>query len=346
MMMRVHDTGNRPKMTKVQLKKVDGRELVVTGSKVPLAGCTPDLYTLGKEDATAAEEERTKIILSILQGSDHFSPLSLTRGVFFGGSKRPATKKSYTSTATSLPTLSTLSGCPLNSSQERAVQHILSRKPGHRIIRIKGPPGTGKTRVIARAVLETHGSMWLTAQSNVAVKNIAEKLASVGFWDFKLLVSKDFHFDWYAIVMSCAAIEVDGIFSIRHEHLYRPINDKVLRSDKFGKDIVENERLLQNARVILCTLSMFSSSRLQSCGFTQLVPVNNVIIDEASQIEIGAYLPLLSKFGQAIRKLAFIGDDKQCTWYARMSTTLTEEPYFSTSVWTRGHRRFAEHLRA
>ena len=34
------------------------------------------------------------------------------------------------------------------------------------------------------------------AQSNIAVKNIAEKLADVGFWDFRLLVSNDFHIGW------------------------------------------------------------------------------------------------------------------------------------------------------
>ena len=39
-------------------------------------------------------------------------------------------------------------------------------------------------------------TVWVIAHSNVAVKNIAEKLADSGFEDFKLLVSKDFHYDW------------------------------------------------------------------------------------------------------------------------------------------------------
>ena len=39
-------------------------------------------------------------------------------------------------------------------------------------------------------------TVWLVAQSNVAVKNIAEKLADFGFFDFKLIVSQDFHFEW------------------------------------------------------------------------------------------------------------------------------------------------------
>lgn len=39
-------------------------------------------------------------------------------------------------------------------------------------------------------------TVWVIAQSNVAVKNVAEKLADCGFLDFKILVSKDFHFGW------------------------------------------------------------------------------------------------------------------------------------------------------
>jgi hypothetical protein len=39
-------------------------------------------------------------------------------------------------------------------------------------------------------------TIWVIAQSNVAVKNVAEKLVDSGFVNFKLLVSKDFHFEW------------------------------------------------------------------------------------------------------------------------------------------------------
>lgn len=51
--------------------------------------------------------------------------------------------------------------------------------------------------------------MWLMAQSNVAVKNIAEKLAETNFLDFKILVSLDFHFQWWVdpigfILASCS----------------------------------------------------------------------------------------------------------------------------------------------
>lgn len=90
---------------------------------------------------------------------------------------------------------------PLNPSQMDAVNTILSNKDEDRVALIHGPPGTGKTTVIGAAVLalskgDPDRTMWLVAQSNVAVKNIAEKLASLGFLDFKLLVSKEFHYDW------------------------------------------------------------------------------------------------------------------------------------------------------
>lgn len=91
---------------------------------------------------------------------------------------------------------------PLNPSQFRAVESILSTRNEDRITVIHGPPGTGKTTVIAATVTSlmafpSRRTIWLVAQSNVAVKNIAEKLADVSFLDFKLLVSKDFRYDWY-----------------------------------------------------------------------------------------------------------------------------------------------------
>jgi regulator of nonsense transcripts 1 len=84
----------------------------------------------------------------------------------------------------------------------------LSDSDADRISVIHGPPGTGKTTVIAASVTSMMAArngrtMWLIAQSNVAVKNVAEKLADVGFLNFKLLVSKDFHFDWCVAMYWC-----------------------------------------------------------------------------------------------------------------------------------------------
>ncbi|TFK50013.1 hypothetical protein OE88DRAFT_1661505 [Heliocybe sulcata] len=77
----------------------------------------------------------------------------------------------------------------------------------------------------------------------------------------------------------------------------------LVRSNDFPSTITEAELRLAGARVILCTLSMLSNSRMQAAGFTRLVPVDTVIIDEASQIEIGDYIPLLHNYGTSLRKL-------------------------------------------
>jgi hypothetical protein len=48
--------------------------------------------------------------------------------------------------------------------------------------------------IIEATVGET---IWVVAQSNIAVKNIAEKLYSCDFKNFRLLVSGDFINDWW-----------------------------------------------------------------------------------------------------------------------------------------------------
>ncbi|EIW84341.1 hypothetical protein CONPUDRAFT_120116 [Coniophora puteana RWD-64-598 SS2] len=133
-------------------------------------------------------------------------------------------------------------------------------------------------------------TLWIGAQSNVAVKNIAEKLVSLKFHQFKILVSKDFHYDW-------------------HEHLYEEIEKHVIRSDRFNKDLTMTSGTLIGVRVILCTLSMFSNDKLSE--LMRMVPVQTIIFDEASQIEVGDYLSILHRFRRTLEKLVFIGDDKQ-----------------------------------
>jgi len=86
----------------------------------------------------------------------------------------------------------------------------------------------------------------------------------------------------------------------------------VIESGNFERTVLGNERLLMGSRVILCTISMLSTGRLTQCGFTKIVPVQTVIIDEASQIEVGDYLPMLARYKTTLRKMVFIGDDKQC----------------------------------
>ncbi|KAF8126924.1 P-loop containing nucleoside triphosphate hydrolase protein, partial [Boletus edulis] len=89
----------------------------------------------------------------------------------------------------------------------------------------------------------------------------------------------------------------------------------LIRSDVFPKSIVEAERLLLDCKVILCTLSMFSHPKIDV--FMRIVPVEMIILDEASQIECGNYLPIFYHFHSTLSKLVFIGDDKQLPPYGR-----------------------------
>ena len=100
----------------------------------------------------------------------------------------------------------------------------------------------------------------------------------------------------------------------RHEHLYERLQKFVIRTDKQPKPTAL-KKVLQGAQVILCTLDTISNPRLREIGLTENIPVNSVVIDEASQIEIGQYLPLFELFGQTLRKLSFIGDDKQREYF-------------------------------
>ena len=152
--------------------------------------------TIGREDPTSAELERDDIIREVLQGKRHFFEPDVVREVFHGG-LADRTKRFRPPSG-----VISLRNRRLNDSQAAAVHRILSGAQNDQVFLVHGPPGTGKTSVIAASVLQLMDAkkkergVWLVAQSNVAVKNIAEKLADVGFSDFKVVVSKDFHFEW------------------------------------------------------------------------------------------------------------------------------------------------------
>ncbi|OCH94376.1 hypothetical protein OBBRIDRAFT_141607 [Obba rivulosa] len=282
--------------------QVKGKRASVSLDK-PISSKYTDIrsvQTFGRDDPSPADAERTRVLLSIFQSTTNVlhQPLAVRIFSLIDPPLSPRSKQVPRACQSSPPEID-FTARPLNASQQRAVRRVLSDDIAHRVCLIHGPPGTGKTTVIAACVSSilarsnVKEGVWLVAQSNVAVKNIAEKLAEFGLEDFKLLVSKDFHFEW-------------------HEHLYEKIKPKVIRTDMFGAGgRVGTERRLLGSRVMLCTLSMFSYPRFLDGEFSRIVPVNTVLVDEASQIELGSYLPLLHNFGDMIQKLAFIGDDKQ-----------------------------------
>ncbi|PVF95895.1 hypothetical protein CPB86DRAFT_555029 [Serendipita vermifera] len=320
-------------VVRAQTVKTKGKktELKLT-EKIDLkeAGQIVKAVTLGKEEATTLDHQRSNFILFALQGRVSIRDNPLLRYIWFPDTIPKA------SLLLERPLLHGEEFKKLNRSQKTAVNEMLVESPDPRIVLVHGPPGTGKTSVIAamtQCILlqeqenntqedkeapddrkrekyehedeeeeeekEDRGpTVWIVAQSNVAVKNVAEKLLKVGIYEFKLIVSQEFHFEW-------------------HEHLYEKIKNNMCTSALLPKNPAEVKTFLGDARVILCTLSMLTYPRLRQLGFHTIIPVENVVVDEASQIQLGDLLPMLHIFGSDIKRLCMVGDHKQLAPYGQ-----------------------------
>jgi len=197
---------------------VSGRSGNVNSDRVLTTGNKEitTVTSIGRDDPTTAEARRSATILRILQGSEKLLDESpWVQNIWFPQTDDglfiwPKEWSQLSLLKANLPNQPPLPHSPLqtsnmvhhtlNASQQEAVNFMLSEHDDHRITLVQGPPGTGKTSVIASFVQYSvqlgRGGIWLVAQSNVAVKNIAEKLISRGFKDWKLLVSRDFHYEW------------------------------------------------------------------------------------------------------------------------------------------------------
>ncbi len=189
-----------------------GRRNVIETSRSLRGAAVMKVTTYGREDPTSAEAQRAATVLRILQGSlDLLDDNPWIKNIWYpqddGLMAWPEdwslpTQSRSKKVPSQIPSLSQIQ---LNTSQQTAVNTMLSPSDAHRIVLIQGPPGTGKTSVIAAFVQSSLAlgktGIWLVAQSNVAVKNIAEKLIKVEFFDWRLLVSHDFHFEWSAYLL-------------------------------------------------------------------------------------------------------------------------------------------------
>jgi hypothetical protein len=157
------------------------------------------LTSVGRGAPTRAESERSLAILRILQGTLPLLDNHWVKAIWLPGTV--TWPESFT-TSNSSPPIEIVEhpDAPLNTSQHSALTHMLSPSLDDCITLVQGPPGTGKTTVIAsyidNAIRSGRTGIWLLAQSNVAVKNIAEKLAKFEFLHFKLIVSQSFHYEW------------------------------------------------------------------------------------------------------------------------------------------------------
>jgi AAA domain len=265
----------------------------------------------GRDAPMQAESERSNTILHMLQRLLPLFDNHWMQAIWFPD--QPVNWPVSFSTSKA-PTIEILEhpNVPLNESQNLALTKMLSPTLDTAITLVKGPPGTGKTTVIATYVISAIAAgkrgIWLMAQSNVAVKNIAEKLVKLGFLSFKLIVSQNFHYQWWVTIL-LRSYHFNSF--VRHEHLYEEIKSNIIVSTALPKQSAL-KKVLNDSQVILCTLDMLSNPKLKKLGLTVAIPIINVIIDEASQIEVGQYVPLFKLFGHSLRKLCFIGDDNQC----------------------------------
>lgn len=164
----------------------------------------PAITLIGREDPTHAEMEKAQVILKILQGrlgvdGIDFNPWIYK--IYLGPGEDFTWPADWSQPAPSHVKLNPDKiPRPLNNSQQKAVRCMLDQTDASRVAIIQGPPGTGKTTVIASFVLTAakagRSGIWLIAQSNIAVKNIAEKLADFKVLNWRLLVSDEFYGVW------------------------------------------------------------------------------------------------------------------------------------------------------
>ncbi|KAG5643663.1 hypothetical protein DXG03_000543, partial [Asterophora parasitica] len=259
-----------------------GRRTNIRFTGQALAGTLQKVRVIGRPELTHPEKARDELLLLVLQGKTSLRAPFIRRLWF------PARNDLIlldTGVSIAFPTL--------NASQEQVASRMISAEP---LVIAHGPPGTGKTTTIAAAVDvwdRERRPAWIVAHSNVAVKNIAENLFKKGV-TFKIIVSNEFHFEW-------------------HEHIYHAIEDQVLRSDDFAtcSGAVSIQRLLGDSCIVLSTLSMLSNPILDRAGVFQVVPLERLVVDEASQIKIEDFLPIFQKFHRTLAKVCFFGDPKQ-----------------------------------
>ncbi|KAI0827584.1 AAA domain-containing protein, partial [Trametes gibbosa] len=143
-------------------------------------------------------------------------------------------------------------------------------------------------------------TVWVVAQSNVGVKNIARSIVEHDV-DFKLLVSSEF---------------------------LSNVESKLICSEMFAQDGLNLKRAIGETRIILCTVAMLSSAALQLHGMFSFRPVEILVVDEASQIDSSEYMHLFGKFN-GLRKVCMFGDPRQYRMPVELGKFISEAMYQS-----------------
>ncbi|KIK41486.1 hypothetical protein CY34DRAFT_36410, partial [Suillus luteus UH-Slu-Lm8-n1] len=140
--------GDKRTMVTGRAKQIDGKQAHINiDGEVHASSNVLTVTTIGKGDLTAAESYKEDVVLKALQGT-----ITLTEHPFFCSIWAPSLNVSWPSQDTSITPVIDYPDSQLNSSQSVAVERIISQSDTDRILLIHGPPGTGKTTVIAASV--------------------------------------------------------------------------------------------------------------------------------------------------------------------------------------------------
>ncbi|KAL1940365.1 hypothetical protein VTO73DRAFT_8937 [Trametes versicolor] len=289
----------KSKQTSIIMETTHGQNIVghavhaegkQTGVKVAggnFRGKIERIRVVGREELTSSEIARDEFILLLLQGTlPSLVDSPFIRMLWFPTEKAP---RGYR--LSSIPPLGP-QFAQLNPSQNQVVAAMLAQDEPLVVVH-------GKTTTIAAALHSWErewSSAWVIAQSNVGVQNIADTLLKHAI-DFKLLVSKEFYVEW-------------------HEHLYKKLEGRFVRSDELFADAADVERMLGSSSLILCTISMLSNPAIDNCGIFDVIPVERLIVDEASQIDTFEFMHLFHKF-RRLEKVCMFGDPKQLPPYGK-----------------------------
>ncbi|OSC98823.1 P-loop containing nucleoside triphosphate hydrolase protein [Trametes coccinea BRFM310] len=274
--------------------RADGKKTGVKVTGGNFRGDIARIRVVGREELTNSEIARDEFLLRLLQGVvPSLVESQFNRMLWFPAERVQG--KAKTSSPVRLRIVNP--NGKLNDSQAQVVAAMRSLEEP--LVIVHGPPGTGKTSTIAAALHlweQEYSPAWVIAQSNVGVKNIARTLIKRDI-DFKLIVSKEFYVEW-------------------HEHLYEEIEERLIRSDELFSDPVDAERKIGGSMVILCTIAMLSNPAIDNCGIFRLVPVERLVVDEASQIDTFEFMHLFHKF-RDLQKVCMFGDPKQLPPYGK-----------------------------
>lgn len=134
-------------------------------------------------------------------------------------------------------------------------------------------------------------SCWIVCQSNAAVKNVAESLKKQDV-PFRILVSDGYYEEW-------------------HAHMYTTMFDELIITKSLAAGLPYSRERFARCPIVLSTISGLSSGRLEEGRVFEMRPIYALLVDEASQIVLGAYPHLLARHAETLGRLGFFGDHKQ-----------------------------------